>query len=317
MNEDEINNPDIDEGDLDNIDAIASLLNGEPLLPKEEEPEEPEEEEQEEEEVTELPLDMRVKVKVDGVEQEVTLEELRNGYQRQADYTRKAQELASQRNELTQEQQELQSTRAQYEQYIQSVPVLAAMTDDSTNKALARLHSEEMIKLAKEDPGEYVAQKAELEKLIASNHESRTRMLAQYNEFQNQRQSEHQALLQDTIKKADEILAKELDGWADGTTKKAIAQYALGPAGLTTDEVNNLYDHRYVLILDKARRFDELMASQPAMKKRLEKAPPRTLSPGNDDHSQGEDVASKRKSAIRKANSGDESELINILSGML
>ena len=41
-------------------------------------------------------------VKVDGVEQEVSLEELKNGYQRQADYTRKTQELASERERLAQ-----------------------------------------------------------------------------------------------------------------------------------------------------------------------------------------------------------------------
>ena len=36
-------------------------------------------------------------VKIDGEEFEVTLDELRNGYQRQADYTRKSQSLAEQR----------------------------------------------------------------------------------------------------------------------------------------------------------------------------------------------------------------------------
>ena len=36
-------------------------------------------------------------VKVDGVEQLVSLDELQNGYQRQADYTRKTQELARER----------------------------------------------------------------------------------------------------------------------------------------------------------------------------------------------------------------------------
>ena len=48
----------------------------------------------EEEEQPETP---RYYVKIDGEEQEVTLEELRNGYQRQADYTRKSQALAEQR----------------------------------------------------------------------------------------------------------------------------------------------------------------------------------------------------------------------------
>lgn len=41
-------------------------------------------------------------IKVDGEEQSVTLEELRSGYQRQADYTRKTQELASERQRLQQ-----------------------------------------------------------------------------------------------------------------------------------------------------------------------------------------------------------------------
>lgn len=41
-------------------------------------------------------------VKIDGVEQLVNLEELQSGYQRQADYTRKTQELARERERLTQ-----------------------------------------------------------------------------------------------------------------------------------------------------------------------------------------------------------------------
>jgi hypothetical protein len=41
-------------------------------------------------------------VKIDGQEQQVTLDELQNGYQRQADYTRKTQELATERERLAQ-----------------------------------------------------------------------------------------------------------------------------------------------------------------------------------------------------------------------
>ena len=41
-------------------------------------------------------------VKVDGSEEQVSLEELRDGYQRQSDYTRKTQELASERKRLQQ-----------------------------------------------------------------------------------------------------------------------------------------------------------------------------------------------------------------------
>lgn len=44
-------------------------------------------------------------VKVDGVEEQVTLEELQNGYQRHSDYTRKTQEVAAERERLRQAEQ--------------------------------------------------------------------------------------------------------------------------------------------------------------------------------------------------------------------
>ena len=53
-------------------------------------------------EVQEEPAGDTYAVKVDGEEQEVTLNELRDGYQRQSDYTRKTQELASERKRLQQ-----------------------------------------------------------------------------------------------------------------------------------------------------------------------------------------------------------------------
>ena len=54
------------------------------------------------EEVIEEPIEGAYTVKVDGEESQVTLEELQDGYQRQADYTRKTQELADERKRLQQ-----------------------------------------------------------------------------------------------------------------------------------------------------------------------------------------------------------------------
>ena len=60
-------------------------------------------------EVSEEPSGEMYAVKVDGVDQEVSLEELRDGYQRQSDYTRKTQELASERRRLQQAEAIVQS----------------------------------------------------------------------------------------------------------------------------------------------------------------------------------------------------------------
>ena len=53
-------------------------------------------------EVPQEPVGEQYTVKVDGSEEQVSLNELRDGYQRQADYTRKTQELASERARLQQ-----------------------------------------------------------------------------------------------------------------------------------------------------------------------------------------------------------------------
>jgi len=53
-------------------------------------------------EVQQEPAGEAYTVKVDGEEREVSLDELRDGYQRQSDYTRKTQDLAAERKRLQQ-----------------------------------------------------------------------------------------------------------------------------------------------------------------------------------------------------------------------
>ena len=53
-------------------------------------------------EVLEEPVEGAYTIKVDGEQHQVSLEELQDGYQRQADYTRKTQELADERRRLQQ-----------------------------------------------------------------------------------------------------------------------------------------------------------------------------------------------------------------------
>ena len=63
-------------------------------------------------EVQQEPAGESYTVKVDGSEEQVSLDELRDGYQRQAGYTRKTQELASERSRLQQAEAIVQSLEA-------------------------------------------------------------------------------------------------------------------------------------------------------------------------------------------------------------
>ena len=90
---------------------------------EEEVEEESEEEESEEDEAEEEPEVYAVKV--DGEELEVSLDELVQGYSRHSDYTRKTQELASQRDQMAQMQQqwasEISQAQAERQQYMEAI----------------------------------------------------------------------------------------------------------------------------------------------------------------------------------------------------
>ena len=90
-------------------------------MPEETEAIEPTEEVDNLETSTEVPEEPAYTIKIDGEEQQVTLEELQQGYQRQADYTRKTQEVAAERERLQHAEQVISALEADPEATLQSL----------------------------------------------------------------------------------------------------------------------------------------------------------------------------------------------------
>lgn len=77
-------------------------------------------------------------VRVDGQDVQVSMDEMRNGYMRQADYTRKTQELAQQRQQLEQQRQMLMQQMANNPQSPMNQPQQPQMTpEQQQQKAVA------------------------------------------------------------------------------------------------------------------------------------------------------------------------------------
>ena len=77
-------------------------------------------------------------VRVDGQDVQVSMDEMRNGYMRQADYTRKTQELAHQRQQLEQQRQMLMQQMANNPQSQMNQPQQPQMTpEQQQQKAMA------------------------------------------------------------------------------------------------------------------------------------------------------------------------------------
>ena len=89
-------------------------------------------------------------VNVNGIEQQVTQEELINGYSRQQDYTRKTQKVAEKEQTLDQRSLEVEQEKAAY---AEMVPKLKAVIAGSMGE------EPDWAKLSEEDPYKYVQEK--------------------------------------------------------------------------------------------------------------------------------------------------------------
>lgn len=195
-------------------------------------------------------------VKIDGQEVEVSLDELRNGYSRTQDYTRKTQALAQQRKEAETELQAVRGERAQYAQ------LLTAM-----QQQLQQLAPQEpdWNKLYSEDPIEFVRQR-EVWRDRAEQLRTVQAEQARLNQMAQQEQlTQRQATLAEEAKKLAEAIPEWKDAKRASQEKAALVEYGV-KLGYTEDDLKQVADHRIVNILRKAMKYDEMVAKRGTVK---------------------------------------------------
>jgi hypothetical protein len=188
------------------------------------------------------------RVRVDGQEVEVALPELIAGYSRQADYTRKTTEVANQRKALEAEAAEIRTARDQYAERLTALE--RALTETMPAEP-------DWDKLRTENPSEYAAQRVEhlerQERLSAIKAEADRVRGEQEREFHERiaavRQAEADRLIEAIPEWRDEAKAQP--------EKAKLVEYAAS-MGMDTDYLEAVTDHRFVLLLRKARLYDEL-----------------------------------------------------------
>jgi hypothetical protein len=217
-----------------------------------------------EEEVTEEQPKPKYKAKVDGEEIEVDIDELVNGYQRTADYTKKSQALAEQRKAIEAERVHLEQVKQERQAYAQKLQALDQFLTQQ-NKG------EDLDALKETDPIGYavkVAERTEREKQLAV-------VRAEQQRIAQQQQAEQQQSLQNHLKSEAEKLNSaipELSTPKGDEIRKQIREYAKSQ-GWSDQELSSVYDHRAVLTLYKAMKFEQLQKSKPEIQKKVSQAP--------------------------------------------
>lgn len=252
-------------------DAILDLL-GE----NEEEERDPEEgEERTEEEPEEVEAEGKPEeeekepvytVKIDGEEIQVPLSELTKGYQRQADYTRKTQKLAEERRRIQEEYESAAQERVRYAAALEALE--RQLVGSEPDWEALRAH----------DPARFA------EEFTA--YQRRQQALAAIRKEQEALQQlatlQQQSALQRRVEEERELLVAAIPEWVDKERaekeRSELVEYGR-KLGFTDEELDQIYDHRAVLLLRKAWLYDQAREKAEAAKTTKAKAP-KTAQPG-------------------------------------
>ena len=209
--------------------------------------------------------DSTYKVKVAGQELEVTLDELRNGYSRDADYRQKTEELSNQRKNF---QSESEKQRLDYSQKLNQVNELMSIAQQELN---AEKNSVDLEQMYEDDPTEAMR----IEHRLRRKQEKLNSAIAQ---TQAEQKTQFDGFLQEQ-KKLLETKMPEFTDPVKASSLKATMKSTLNNYGFNDQEVAQVYDHRIVMLVNDAMKYRNLQNSKPNIAKKISK-PGRVFSSG-------------------------------------
>ena len=201
--------------------------------------------------------DSTYKVKVAGQELDVTLDELRNGYSRDADYRQKTEELSHQRKQF---QSESEKQRQDYSQKLNELNQKLSAAQVDLN---AEINSADLDKLYDEDPTEA----ARVERKLKKKQDALNQSLQQ---AQAEQKEQFSSFLQDQQRK---LVSKmpEFSDPAKASSLKANMKSTLNNYGFNDQEVAQVYDHRIVMLVNDAMKYRSMQNSKPNIAKKITK----------------------------------------------
>ena len=313
MTEPEGETPETEEAQPTEEEESQPVAEDESFEEETEEEEEPEGEEESEETDVEEGEELYT-VKVDGTEREVSLNELLNGYSRQSDYTKKTQQLSQERQGMAQLQQQWQqemiAAQTERQQYIDA---LGQVVNQSMT-GLEEYANIDWETLKEDDPIAYVTRRDEFREA----QENVRAMQGQQAYAMQQQDAEMQNAIQYRTREEMGMLVQKVPEWKDKETRqeltKNLREYATGQ-GFSPEEISSLIDHRSLIVLMKAQKYDAMQNSDVKSKKLKNK--PKVVRSGTGTTSKATSKSKRAAKMKRLQSSGHVDDAVSILEDMM
>lgn len=231
-------------------------------------------------------------VTIDGKEVTLTEAQIAEAYKnglRQSDYTKKTMEVSEQRKATEAEQARIREERSQLQDKLSK----AAAVLDAGLQEQSRIDWNQLLQ---SDPVEFLKQQH-----IANQRQAQLRQIQQAQaEIHQRNQAEQAAQMRAFLQTQQQELLAKLPEWKDAekaqTERGAIRDY-LKAQGFDDSAIENINDHRAVVLSRKAMLYDQMMGKAQAAAKKVSNLPTKVERPGVTEGPQGLD---KRTSAYQR-----------------
>ena len=212
-----------------------------------------------EETQTELEEQELHRVKVQGQEVEVTLDELKSGYSRDSDYRQKTHSLGLEKRDL---EAQKTSLRQSYDTRLSELNELIATADGFVRQQQG---SKDLKKLWEEDP----TSAARLDYQLREQ----TRQL---DGMKNKARQEYSKQYDDYLVTQRELAAQHIPEYTDPNKSdqfKYNMRTSLRNYGFDDQEIGQLADHRFLMVAKDAMSYQQLKDKRPIVQKKVANAP--------------------------------------------
>ena len=197
------------------------------------------------------------RVKVQGQELEVSLDELKSGYSRDSDYRQKTHALAEERRMLDEQKTSLsQSYDSKLKELTDLIGAAESYIGQSSKEDLQKMYEEDPTQAAKID----FQQRQQRESFNKLKQQAEVVKLQQYNQYLDEQKR---------------LAATKIPEYSDpvkGVTFKNQMKNTLSEYGFNDQEIGSLADHRFLMVLRDAMEYKNLK-SKPVTNKKVTTAP--------------------------------------------
>ena len=241
-------------------------------------------------------------VKVAGQEFNVTLDELRNGYSRDADYRRKTEDLAYDKKQF---QTESEKQRQDYSTKLSELNQMMSVAQQQLN---AEINSADLEKLYEEDPTEA----ARIEHRLKKKQE---KLNLAMEKTQSEQKKQFDGFLQDQQRKLVQKMP-EFSNPEKASQLKSSMKNTLNSYGFNDQEIAQVYDHRIVMLVNDAMKFRSMQKAKPNMAKKISK-PGKVFSSGVKQSKADINLKTRKDKLSRLRKSGSTKDAASIFLDMI